>query len=39
MTVSQNLGIYMVIFGVLLMVIFQKMKSDVIAGKPKQSHA
>lgn len=27
-TVSQNLGIYMVIFGVLLMVIFQKMKSN-----------
>jgi phosphatidylglycerol:prolipoprotein diacylglycerol transferase len=38
-TVSQNLGIYMVIFGVLLMVIFQKMKSDVIVGKAKQSRA
>ena len=37
-TVSQNLGIYMVIFGVLLMLIFQKMKSDVIVGKTKQSH-
>jgi len=37
-TVSQNLGIYMVIFGALLMVIFQKMKSDFIVGKTKQSH-
>ena len=32
-TVSQNLGIYMVIFGMLLMLIFQKMKSDTTASK------
>jgi phosphatidylglycerol:prolipoprotein diacylglycerol transferase len=38
-TVSQNLGIYLVIFGTVLMVIFQKMKSDVIGGKAKQSRA
>ena len=37
-SVSQNLGIYLVIFGAVLMVIFQKMKTDVTAGKSKQSH-
>ena len=30
-TVSQNLGIYMAIFGVILMAVFQKMKPNVIA--------
>jgi len=33
------LGIYMVIFGALLMVIFQRIKSDVFEGKAKRSHA
>jgi phosphatidylglycerol:prolipoprotein diacylglycerol transferase len=37
-TVSQNLGIYMAIFGVILMAVFQKMKPDVIASAAKQSH-
>lgn len=32
-TVSQNLGIYMVIFGVFLMLIFQKMKSKATGSK------
>jgi phosphatidylglycerol:prolipoprotein diacylglycerol transferase len=30
-TVSQNLGIYMFVFGVILMVLFQKMKPSVVA--------
>lgn len=38
-TVSQNMGIYIMIFGAFLMLLFQKMKSDVIAGKAKQSRA
>jgi prolipoprotein diacylglyceryltransferase len=37
-TVSQNLGIYLVIFGGILMVVFQKIKTDVISGKAKKSH-
>ena len=32
-TVSQNLGIYMVVLGIVLIIIFTKMKSDVIASK------
>ncbi|MBA7682083.1 Phosphatidylglycerol--prolipoprotein diacylglyceryl transferase [subsurface metagenome] len=36
-TVSQNLGIYMAILGVVLMVIFQKIKPHVIASIAKQS--
>jgi phosphatidylglycerol:prolipoprotein diacylglycerol transferase len=38
LTISQNIGIAMVVFGVLLMVIFDKMKPDSIAGAAKQSH-
>jgi prolipoprotein diacylglyceryltransferase len=38
LTISQNIGIAMVIFGVLLMVIFEKMKPDCLSGVTKQSH-
>jgi phosphatidylglycerol:prolipoprotein diacylglycerol transferase len=38
LTISQNIGIAMIVFGVLLMVIFEKMKPDVIASVAKQSH-
>jgi prolipoprotein diacylglyceryltransferase len=31
-TVSQNLGIYMVIFGIVLIIIFQKVKLKVVVG-------
>jgi phosphatidylglycerol:prolipoprotein diacylglycerol transferase len=37
LTISQNIGIAMIVFGVLLMVIFEKMKPDVIASAAKQS--
>jgi phosphatidylglycerol:prolipoprotein diacylglycerol transferase len=38
LTISQNIGIAMVVFGVLLMVIFEKMKPDCLASPAKQSH-
>ena len=37
-TVSQNISIAMIVLGVILMVIFQKMKPNVIASAAKQSH-
>lgn len=36
LTISQNIGIAMVILGVLLMIIFERMKSDNISGAAKQ---
>jgi prolipoprotein diacylglyceryltransferase len=38
LTISQNIGIALVILGVLLMIIFEKMKPDSLPGAAKQSH-
>lgn len=38
LTISQNIGIAMVVFGVLLVVIFDKMKPDCLSSPVKQSH-
>ncbi|MGA1980017.1 MAG: prolipoprotein diacylglyceryl transferase [Sedimentisphaerales bacterium] len=38
LTISQNIGIAMVVVGVLLMVIFERMKPDCLASIAKQSH-
>jgi phosphatidylglycerol:prolipoprotein diacylglycerol transferase len=38
LTISQNIGIAMVVFGVLLMIIFEKMKPNCLASPAKQSH-
>lgn len=38
LTISQNIGIAMVIFGAILMIIFEKMKPDCLSGPTKQSH-
>jgi phosphatidylglycerol:prolipoprotein diacylglycerol transferase len=38
LTISQNIGIGMVIFGVFLMIIFEKMKPDYLSSPAKQSH-
>jgi phosphatidylglycerol---prolipoprotein diacylglyceryl transferase len=38
LTISQNIGIAMVVFGAILMVIFEKMKPDCLSGVTKQSH-
>ena len=38
LTISQNISIAMVLFGIILMIIFDKMKRDIISGTAKQSH-
>jgi phosphatidylglycerol:prolipoprotein diacylglycerol transferase len=38
LTISQNIGIAMVVFGALLMMIFEKMKPDSLSSPVKQSH-
>lgn len=37
LTISQNIGIAMIVFGVLLMIVFEKMKPDHLSGAAKQS--